>query len=166
MSHEDHSSKTRSRNLYGYNAGEENKCCTFSSGRVRQPKKKKFMSLKCHCGSYAILFQSCTELNPDRFFLGCPNYNAPIPHCKYFKWLDVLVHENIDDDITSKNAILMERRLKEVEHRMKELEMELNLKNQNKIGSQGGRYYFRCFRLIILGIISIIIAVVFRTCLK
>ncbi|XLS46076.1 hypothetical protein HN51_002941 [Arachis hypogaea] len=27
------------------------------------------------------------------------------------------------------------RRLKEVEHRMKELEMKLNLKNQNEIGS-------------------------------
>nr|CCW28784.1 hypothetical protein ARAX_ADH079023-072J06-013 [Arachis duranensis] len=91
---------------------------------------------------------------------------VPIPHCKYFKWLDVLVHENMDEDITSNNAILMERRLKEVEHRMKELEIELNLKNQNEIGSQGGRYYFRSFRLIILGIISIIIAVFFRTCLK
>ncbi|XLR63114.1 hypothetical protein S83_013786, partial [Arachis hypogaea] len=61
---------------------------------------------------------------------------APIPYCKYFKWLDVLVQENIDGDIIFKNAILMERRLKEVEHRMKELEMELNLKNQNEIGSQ------------------------------
>ncbi|MED6140480.1 hypothetical protein PIB30_093644 [Stylosanthes scabra] len=70
MSRRGQSSETRSRTLGDYIVGRDSRTCTISSDSVGQPKKKKFASPKCHCRSYAIIFQSCTKLNPDRFFLG------------------------------------------------------------------------------------------------
>ncbi|MED6220850.1 hypothetical protein PIB30_048812, partial [Stylosanthes scabra] len=49
-------------------------------------------------------------------------------HCKYFYWLDMLVEENTKGWGIGKNTIFMVRRLKELEQRVEELDMELNLK--------------------------------------
>ncbi|MED6113319.1 hypothetical protein PIB30_069666 [Stylosanthes scabra] len=72
MDHRGHTSETRSRTLGEYSVGGNNRTCTVSNNSMGQPRKKKFSSPRCHCRSYAIIFQSCTKLNPDRFFLDKP----------------------------------------------------------------------------------------------
>ncbi|MED6137952.1 hypothetical protein PIB30_069820, partial [Stylosanthes scabra] len=63
------SSESKSRTLRDFSVAGDSRTCTLSGNSVGQPRKKKFSSPKCFCGSYAIIFQSCTKLNPDRFFL-------------------------------------------------------------------------------------------------
>ncbi|MED6126937.1 hypothetical protein PIB30_083268 [Stylosanthes scabra] len=75
MERRDQSSESKSRTLGDFSVGGDSRTCTLSGNSVGQPRKKKFSSPRCFCGSYAIIFQSCTKLNPDRFFLDCPNYN-------------------------------------------------------------------------------------------
>ncbi|QHN84900.1 uncharacterized protein DS421_16g532720 [Arachis hypogaea] len=43
---------------------------------------------KCNCQLYATIYKSGTVENPDRLFLGCPNYRDNLPYCKFFRWLD------------------------------------------------------------------------------
>ncbi|MED6216572.1 hypothetical protein PIB30_008866 [Stylosanthes scabra] len=103
MSRRCQSSETRSRTLGDYIVGRDSRTCTVSSDSVGQLRKKKFSSPKCYCGSNAILFQSSTKLNPNRYFLWCPHYN-----------LDMLVEENTEEGGIGKNSIIMARRLKEI----------------------------------------------------
>ncbi|MED6223571.1 hypothetical protein PIB30_075259 [Stylosanthes scabra] len=131
MDRKGHTSETRSRSLEEYSVGRDSRTCTVSSDSVGQPRKKKFSSPRCHYGSYAIIFQSCTKLNPDRFFLGFPNYNTSQQHCKYFYWLDMLVKENIEEAGSDRNDIFMARRLKELEQRVMEMDMELKFRGKN-----------------------------------
>ncbi|MED6146601.1 hypothetical protein PIB30_035985 [Stylosanthes scabra] len=128
---------------------------------IGQPRTKKFVSPKCYCGSNGIIFQSCTKLNPDRFFLGCPYFNIRIsqPHCKYFYWLDMLVEEKTEEGGTCKNNIFMVRRLRELEQRVLDLNMELNHKIQNDVrGIQDNKY----LRIAIIGLISILLVLALR----
>ncbi|MED6157154.1 hypothetical protein PIB30_020822 [Stylosanthes scabra] len=151
MSGRQHSSEARSRTLGDYSVGGDSRTCTFSSGSVGQPRKKKFASPRCDCGCYAIISQSCTKLNPDRFFLGCPKYNTSEAHCKYFKRLDELVEENIDIGSSSKNTIFKGNRLVELEKRVMELEMELNNKLRNDVrGIQDNK----CLCFTVVGLIT------------
>ncbi|MED6135682.1 hypothetical protein PIB30_048961 [Stylosanthes scabra] len=122
MNRRGQTSETRSRTLGEYTVGGDSRMCSASSDSVGQPRKKKFSSPRCDCGSYAIIFQSCTKLNLDRFFLGCPNYNTSRLYCKYFYWLDRMVEENIEETGSGRNAIFMSRRLRELEQRVMELE--------------------------------------------
>ncbi|MED6168662.1 hypothetical protein PIB30_013646 [Stylosanthes scabra] len=147
-------SETRSRTLGEFTVGGDSKTCSASSNSVGQPRKKKFSSPRCHCGSYAIIFQSCTKLNPDRFFLGCPNYNVMHmqtgrPQCRYFYWLDEMLEENIEEKGPGRNAIFMSRRLRELEQRVMELEFG---------GEDGARGYQgnKCVCLAMMGLISIL----------
>nr|MED6143234.1 hypothetical protein [Stylosanthes scabra] len=156
MSGRRHSPEARSRTLSDYSVGGDSRTCTFSSDSVGQSRKKKFVSPRCDCGSYAIIFQSCTKLNPDRFFLDCPNYNTSQVHCKYFYWLNALVEENIDIGSFSRNTIFKGNRLMELEKRVMELEMELNNKLRNDVrGIQDNK----CLRFVIIGLISIVLLV-------
>ncbi|MED6171261.1 hypothetical protein PIB30_039159 [Stylosanthes scabra] len=41
-----------------------------SVGGTLKKMKKKFVAPICSCGDYAILFQSTTSTNPNRFFFG------------------------------------------------------------------------------------------------
>ncbi|MED6146718.1 hypothetical protein PIB30_037258 [Stylosanthes scabra] len=153
MSRRTQSSGTRSRTLGEYSIGGDSRTCTMSSDSVGQARKKKFSPPKCHCGSYAIIFQSCTKLNPDRFFLGCPHYNTPQPHCNYFYWLDTLVEENTECGGSGRNIIFMVTRMKELEQRVVELEIKLNMRNQNSPRVVQDN---KCLRLVIVGLISIL----------
>ncbi|MED6204983.1 hypothetical protein PIB30_013749 [Stylosanthes scabra] len=139
----------RSCTLGEYTVGGDSRTCTASSDSVGQPRKKKFSSPRCDCGSYAIIFQSCTKINPDRFFLGCPNYNTSRSHCNYFHWLDMMVEENIEETSSGRNAIFMARRLRELEQRVIELEFG---------GKDGARGYQgnKCICLTMMELISIL----------
>ncbi|MED6146041.1 hypothetical protein PIB30_030834 [Stylosanthes scabra] len=157
MSRRSHSSETRSRTLGDYSVGGDSRTCNISNNSVGQPRKKKFASPRCW--SYAIIFQSCTKLNPERFFLGCPNYNTSQAHCKYFYWLDTLVEENIEEGSSSRNTIFMGNRLKELEKRIMELDMELKIKLKNDVrGIQDNK----CFRFAIVGLISILLVLAIK----
>ncbi|MED6121331.1 hypothetical protein PIB30_029214 [Stylosanthes scabra] len=154
MSRRPHSSETRSHTLEDYSVGGDSRTCTVSTDSVGQSRKKKFASPRCYCRSYAIIFQSCTKLNLYRLFLGCPNYNKSQAHCKYFYWLDTLVEENIEKGSSGKNTIFMRNRLKELEKRVMELEMELKIKLKNDVrGIQDNK----CLRFAIVGLISILL---------
>ncbi|MED6168317.1 hypothetical protein PIB30_010650 [Stylosanthes scabra] len=164
MSRRPQASITRSRTLGDFSVGGDSRTWTSSTESVGQPRKKKFSSPKCDCGNYAILFQFCTKLNPDRFFLGCPNYNTNQQHCRYFKWLDELVEENTAGLGTGMNTIFMARRLKELEQKVEELkeleqrveglDMELNFKMETDVRSIQEN---KCLYVAIVGFISIII---------
>ncbi|MED6220172.1 hypothetical protein PIB30_042241 [Stylosanthes scabra] len=159
MSRRTQPSDTRSRTLGDYSVGEDSRTCTVSSDGVGQPRKKKFVSPKCYCGSNAILFQSCTKLNPDKFFLGCPHYNTTQQHCKYFYWLDMLVEENTEGWSTGRKTIFMVRRLKELEQRVEELDMELNLKMHTDVrGVQDNK----CLYMAIVGFMNIILVLALK----
>ncbi|MED6205676.1 hypothetical protein PIB30_019975 [Stylosanthes scabra] len=62
-----------------------------SDGGLRNKRRKKFVAPKCHCRTYAILFQSSTIANPNRLFFGCSNFKTSTPHCRFFAWLDEYV---------------------------------------------------------------------------
>ncbi|MED6191881.1 hypothetical protein PIB30_004960 [Stylosanthes scabra] len=159
MSRRGQTSATRSRTLGEYNIGGDSRTCTLSADSVGQPRKMKFSSLRCDCGCYAIIFQSCTKLNPDRFFLGCPNYNTTQPHCNYFYWLDLLVEENIEEVGGGRNGIFMSRKLKALEHRVMELEMELNLRMKNDARVVNDN---KSLRFVIVGSISILLVLAMK----
>ncbi|MED6153032.1 hypothetical protein PIB30_097632 [Stylosanthes scabra] len=61
---------------------------TTSSHRGASTKKKRFVAPMCHYGTYAILFESSTQMNPNRLFFGCSHFKGKGSHCKYFAWLD------------------------------------------------------------------------------
>ncbi|MED6128085.1 hypothetical protein PIB30_094307 [Stylosanthes scabra] len=159
MSRRPHSSETRNRTLGDYSVGGDSRTCTVSTDSVGQPRKKKFASPRCYCGSYAIIFQSCTKLNPVRFFLGCPNYNTSQAHCKYFYWLDTLVEENIEEGSSGRNTIFMGNRLKELKKRVMELEMELKIKLKNDVR---GIHDHKCLCFAIVGLISILLVLAIK----
>ncbi|MED6195377.1 hypothetical protein PIB30_037392 [Stylosanthes scabra] len=88
------------------------------------------------CRSYAILFQSCIKLNLNRFFVGYPHY-----------------HENMEGGISKNNIIFIVRKLKELEQKVLELDIELKFRMQNESrGSQDNK----CLRAILVGLISIL----------
>ncbi|MED6223981.1 hypothetical protein PIB30_079423 [Stylosanthes scabra] len=159
MSRRGQSSDTRTRTLGDYSIGRDSRTCTVSSDSVGQPRKKKFVSPKCYCGSHAIIFQSCTKLNPDRFFLGCPHFNTSQPHCKFFYWLDMLVEENTEEAGTCRNNIFMVRRLRELEQRALELNMELNIQMRNDVKSVQDN---KCLRMTMVGLIIILLVIALR----
>ncbi|MED6191510.1 hypothetical protein PIB30_000607 [Stylosanthes scabra] len=146
MSRRGETSVTRSRTIGEYSIG-------------GQPRKTKFSSPRCDCGLYAIIYQSCTKLNSDRFFLGCPNYNSTQPHCGYFKWLDLLVEENTEVVGGGRNGIFMSRKLKALEHRVMELEMELNMRMKN---DGMGVNENMSLRFVIVGLISILLVLALK----
>ncbi|MED6211318.1 hypothetical protein PIB30_072561 [Stylosanthes scabra] len=159
MSRRPHSLETKSRILGDYSIGGDSRACTVSTDSVEQPRMKKFASPRCYCGSYAIIFQSCTKLNPDRFFLGCPNYNTSQAHCKYFYWLDTLVEENIEEGSSGRNTIFMKNRLKELEKRVMELEIELKIKLKNEVRRIQDN---KCLRFAIVGLIIILLVLAIK----
>ncbi|MED6144234.1 hypothetical protein PIB30_013841 [Stylosanthes scabra] len=116
--------------------------CTSSADSIGQPRKTKFSSPRCDCGLYAIIYQSCIKLNPDRFFLGCHNYN-----------------ENTKVVGGGRNGIFMSRKLKALEHRVIELEMELNLRMKN---DGMGVNENRSLRFVIVGLISILLVLALK----
>ncbi|MED6198613.1 hypothetical protein PIB30_068047 [Stylosanthes scabra] len=61
-----------------------------SDGGSRNKRKKKFAAPTCHCGIYAILFQSSTTGNANGYFLGVQTlrYLTTTPHYRYFACLD------------------------------------------------------------------------------
>ncbi|MED6189097.1 hypothetical protein PIB30_092427 [Stylosanthes scabra] len=153
MSCKGQSSDTRSRTLGEYSVSRDSRRCTLSSDSIGHPRKKKFSSPKYFCGSYAIIFQSFTKLNPDRFFIGCLHYNTPPPHRKYFYWLDMLVEENIEVGGSGRNNIFMVTKLKELEQKVVELDMELNLRMQNDPRTVQNN---KCLCVVIGGLITIL----------
>ncbi|MED6116015.1 hypothetical protein PIB30_096128 [Stylosanthes scabra] len=159
MNRRGQSSETRSRTIGEFSVGGDSRTCTLSSDSVGQLRKKKFSSPKCHCGCYAIIFQSCTKLNPNRFFLDCPNYNTTQPHCKYFYWLDALVEENIEDVGCGRNGIFMARKLKELEQRIMEMDLELNLRVKNDVREVHDN---KCLRAVIVGLFSILLVLAMK----
>ncbi|MED6218819.1 hypothetical protein PIB30_030140 [Stylosanthes scabra] len=74
---------------------------------------------------------SCRGQTSDRFFLGCPHFNTSRPHCGYFCWLDVMVEENTEEGGSFRNNVFKFRRLRELEERVLELNMELNMQMRN-----------------------------------
>ncbi|MED6149405.1 hypothetical protein PIB30_062109 [Stylosanthes scabra] len=136
MSRRPHSSETRSRTLGDYSIGGDSRTCTVSTDSVGQPRKKKFASPRCYCGSYTSQ-----------------------AHCKYFYWLDTLVEENIEEESSGRNTIFMGNRLKELEKKVMELEMELKIKLKNDVrGIQDNK----CLRFAIVGLISILLVLAIK----
>ncbi|MED6145063.1 hypothetical protein PIB30_021568 [Stylosanthes scabra] len=94
---------------------------TTSSHRGASSKKKRFVAPNCHCGTNAILFESCTEMNPNMLFFGCPHFNKrKESHCRYFYWLDEYVAIGHSDDSTKVPEV--EDPLESIEKKMISLE--------------------------------------------
>ncbi|MED6145456.1 hypothetical protein PIB30_025435 [Stylosanthes scabra] len=162
MSRRGQNSDTRSRTLGDYSVGGDSRTCTVSKDGVGQPRKKKFSSPTCDCRSHAIIYQSCTKLNPDRFFLGCPHFNTSRPHCSYFCWLDVMVEENIKEGGSFMNSVFKFRRLRELEERVLELNMELNMQMRNAAKRSQDTQDNKCLKMAMAGLIFIVLVLAFR----
>ncbi|MED6110503.1 hypothetical protein PIB30_043674 [Stylosanthes scabra] len=70
-------------------------------------KKKKFIAPIYHCGTYAILFESSTQVNSSR---------AKGSHCKYFAWLVKYVASCHNND--GSRALEVANPMKIIEERM------------------------------------------------
>ncbi|MED6189167.1 hypothetical protein PIB30_093199 [Stylosanthes scabra] len=77
------------------NNSEGSGCSSWSrsqSSRARTPSRGRGGKVPpwCGCGLRPVLRWSGTELNPDRPFYGCPNYNTCGQRwCGLFVWADV-----------------------------------------------------------------------------
>ncbi|RYR47810.1 hypothetical protein Ahy_A07g033774 [Arachis hypogaea] len=49
----------------------------------------------CGCGSRPVLRWSATDSNPERPFVGCPNYNISKRWCELFLWVDKIFEEDV-----------------------------------------------------------------------
>ncbi|RYR53679.1 hypothetical protein Ahy_A06g028888 isoform B [Arachis hypogaea] len=104
-------------------SNDEDRSISVSSvGSAGARKKKRFVTQKCNCGIYAILFMLSTQSNPNRLFFGCPYFKIcskhlfiailVLPfftvqtaesHCKYFLWLDKYVSLFEEEQINDHN---------------------------------------------------------------
>ncbi|MED6190024.1 hypothetical protein PIB30_101691 [Stylosanthes scabra] len=98
---------------------------TTSSHRGASTKKKRFVAPICHCGTYAILFESSPQINPNRLFLGKGS------HCKYFAWLDEYLASGHSNE--GSRAPEEEDPMKNIEEKMISLEkMMTDLSNRKR----------------------------------
>ncbi|XLR32481.1 hypothetical protein S83_060381 [Arachis hypogaea] len=104
------------------------RCGEAKVDTIEMERKKKFEHPHCNCGRYAILFESGTRLNPSRLFCCC-YFKIPQQHCKYFKWLDEMIAENIDFKLegvdTREQKTDVQSKLSEIEKRLMKLELLL-----------------------------------------
>ncbi|MED6201663.1 hypothetical protein PIB30_097206 [Stylosanthes scabra] len=103
---------------------------TTNSHEGAAMKKKRFVAPICHCGTYAILFESSTQVNPIRLFFGCSYFKGKGFHCKYFAWLDEYVASCHSND--GSRALEVEDPMKIIEERMTLIEMKMGDLNKRK----------------------------------
>ncbi|MED6150529.1 hypothetical protein PIB30_073211 [Stylosanthes scabra] len=94
-------------------------------------KKKRFVAPLCHCGTYAILFESSTQVNPNRLFFGCSHFKGKKSHCKYFAWLDEYVAPFHSNDGT-RSIVEMQDPMKMIEEKMVSMEKMMGDLNKGK----------------------------------
>ncbi|XP_061351091.1 uncharacterized protein At4g04775-like [Gastrolobium bilobum] len=51
---------------------------------------------RCKCGRQSIVYTSKIERNPNRAFLGCPNFKKKKPFCDFFRWVDDVCNERME----------------------------------------------------------------------
>ncbi|MED6126595.1 hypothetical protein PIB30_079945 [Stylosanthes scabra] len=81
------------------------------------------------------------------------------PHYKFFYWLDMLVEENTEEAGTCRNNIFMVRRLRELEQRVLELNIELNIQMRNDVKSVEDN---KCLRMAMVGFVIILLVIALR----
>ncbi|MED6217997.1 hypothetical protein PIB30_022908 [Stylosanthes scabra] len=85
-----------------------------SNGGAWNKRKKKFHAPMYNCRTYAILFQSSTNSNPNRLFFGCSNFKKSTPHYRYFPWLDDFVSSfSINEDAKTCEMLESVKKLEE-----------------------------------------------------
>ncbi|XLR31903.1 hypothetical protein S83_059803 [Arachis hypogaea] len=127
-----------------------------SIGSIREKTnqgKKRFVAPRCHCGTYAILFQSSTAENSNRLFFCCSMFKTTTPHCKYFAWLDEYVESYSHKADVNQNGMV--ESLKTMEERLEALEVMMAKQEIEK--TFGGNTKCRTLTTFLIGIAATLI---------
>ncbi|RYR53678.1 hypothetical protein Ahy_A06g028888 isoform C [Arachis hypogaea] len=106
-------------------SNDEDRSISVSSvGSAGARKKKRFVTQKCNCGIYAILFMLSTQSNPNRLFFGCPYFKEQINDHNLRDW-------NPKQNHLLDAAISMEEKVTKLEDRV--FGLELQMKNSRHV---------------------------------
>ncbi|XP_057727780.1 uncharacterized protein LOC130947374 [Arachis stenosperma] len=131
---------------------------TGSMGEMANQGQKRFVAPRCHCGTYAILFQSSTAGNPNRLFFGCSYFKTASPHCKYFAWLDEYIVSCSYKADGKENGVV--ERLKTMEERLEALELKIAKQDIGK--TVGGNTKCRSLTSFLIGIaVTVVISAIY-----
>ncbi|XP_061349048.1 uncharacterized protein At4g04775-like [Gastrolobium bilobum] len=89
---------------------------------------------RCKCGRQSIVYTSKTERNPNRAFLGCPNFKEKKPYCDFFRWVDDMCNEPMELEEARINTVELD--VAEINFKLKYVEMMMR-EQDVKITEQG-----------------------------
>ncbi|XP_061354318.1 uncharacterized protein LOC133298943 [Gastrolobium bilobum] len=88
----------------------------------------------CKCGRQSIVYTSKTERNPNRAFLGCPNFKVKKPYCDFFRWVDDMCNEPMELEEARIHTVELD--VAEMNFKLKYVEMMMR-EQDVKITEQG-----------------------------
>ncbi|XP_061354002.1 uncharacterized protein LOC133298694 [Gastrolobium bilobum] len=89
---------------------------------------------RCKCGRQSIVYTSKTERNPNRAFLGCPNFKVKKPYCDFFRWVDDMCNEPMELEEARIHTVELD--VAEINFKLKYVEMMMR-EQDVKITEQG-----------------------------